>query len=232
MVHVNNLPSIFQRRALLSKESVKQEQIVYQSIAFDSVQRLRDRIFVWDLLGKRWRGLHSYVPFYFVTRTPMLYKQLSKGIQDNIVFFAVDRSILKDQGVLFTDGNASNQQLSLDQNKKVEIVPATVSRRDCRRRYLPDGPHGSNSDVSNFYADPSFLEKLDWPAINNPLISVGDKKRAKQAEVLVPDILPLGRLQSISVKAQSTLQTVNALITENGLAERLPGVVCEPHLFY
>jgi hypothetical protein len=46
MVHFDNLQYIFHRRALLSKERVVQEAINYQSIAFETVQNLRDRIFI------------------------------------------------------------------------------------------------------------------------------------------------------------------------------------------
>ena len=84
MVHLNNLQSIFQRRALLSKECIIQEAINYQSIAFEEVQNLRDRIFIWDFSKKRFRSLHSYVPFYFASHTPMLYVQYKNGIQNEI----------------------------------------------------------------------------------------------------------------------------------------------------
>ena len=102
MVHFDNLQSILQRRALLSKERVLEEAIEYQSIAYENVQSLRDRIFIWDVSQKAFRGLHSYVPFYFATLTPMLFVQYRNGIQDQIVVFEVGRSVLKEQGVLFT----------------------------------------------------------------------------------------------------------------------------------
>src|SRR2546428_2236740 len=113
MVHFDNLQHIFWRRALLSKEKVLQEEIVYHSIAYENVQSLRDRIFVWSYVEHKFRPLHSYVPFYFATRTPMLYVQHKRGIQKEIAIFEVSRSIVREQGVLFTDGNASNQQLSV-----------------------------------------------------------------------------------------------------------------------
>src|SRR5438876_1387338 len=165
MVHFNNLQSIFQRRALLSKERVIQEKINYQSIAFEEVQNLRDRIFVWDFSKKAFRSLHSYVPFYFATHTPMLFVQYKNGIQNEIVIFEVSRSILKDQGVLFTDGNATNQQLSKYTKEVVEIVPATLMRDTCRRRYRPNGPNGANTNRTNFYNDVAFLDCLRWDVI-------------------------------------------------------------------
>src|SRR5437763_8413245 len=78
--------------------------------------------------------------FYFATHTPMLFVQYKNGIQDEIVIFEVDRSILKAQGVLFTDGNATNQQLSKYMGEVIDIIPATKLNSDCRRRYRPSGP--------------------------------------------------------------------------------------------
>src|SRR6478752_4248998 len=105
MVHFENLQYIFQRRAILSKEKVLLEGISYQSIAYENVQSLRDRIYVKDFSKQQFRPLHSYVPFYFATHTPMLYVQYRRGLQNEIVIFEVSRSILKDRGVVFTDGN-------------------------------------------------------------------------------------------------------------------------------
>jgi hypothetical protein len=153
MIHIDNLQSILQQEAIFSKERVSQQQISYRSIAYDSVQKLRDRVFVFDFAKKTFRSIHSYVPFYFATRTPMLYVQYQNGIQDKIAILEVERAILKVQGVLFTDSNASNQQLSVYSKEIVRIMPATVEQDTCRRRYFPDGPHGSNGNCSNFYHD-------------------------------------------------------------------------------
>jgi ssDNA thymidine ADP-ribosyltransferase, DarT len=231
MVHFDNLQSIFQRRALLSKERVTQELIQYQSIAFDRVQNLRGRIFIRDYSNKTFRSLHSYVPFYFATHTPMLFVQYNKGIQNEIVFFEISRSILKNLGVLFTDGNATNQQLSVNKGEIVNIFPVTISQKTCLRSYRPDGPHGSNTDISSFYADITFLEELDWNAINGKSYVWGERKRMRQAELLVPDGLPLGRIRGISVNTQSMAQTVNILIAKCGLKGRIPSAICKPNLY-
>jgi hypothetical protein len=75
----------------------------------------------------------------------MLRNQYNKGNQDKLVVFEVNRAFLEDESVLFTDGNASNQQLSKSAGEEVRIVPATISGGLCRREYLPDGqPYGTN----------------------------------------------------------------------------------------
>lgn len=234
MVHFDNLRNIFQRRALLSKEKVLQEKIPYRSIAYEEVQTLRDRIFIRDSSVKRYRPLHSYVPFYFATRTPMLHVLYKNGIQDEIIIFEASRSLLKDQGVVFTNGNASNQQLAKYGREQVIISPATVLDSLCRRRYLPDGPHGTNQSCSNFYADVNFLEHLDWDGINNRryIDPFEEYIRIRHAEVLVPDLLPLGRVEGIVVRTRDMVQAVDALLEECGLIGRIPSAVRKPELFF
>jgi ssDNA thymidine ADP-ribosyltransferase, DarT len=234
MVHFDNLRSIFQRRALLSKEKVLQEQIPYHSIAHEEVQTLRDRIFIRDPLVQRYRPLHSYVPFYFATRTPMLRVQYKKGTQDEIIIFEVSRSILNDQGVLFTNGNASIQQLSKFGEERVYIKPAIVLDGTCRRKYRPDGPYGTSQNSSNIYNDVSFLGQLDWEGINDIswIDDLTEYKRIRHAEVLVPDLLPLGRVSGVAVKTREMVQAVNALLEESGLAGRIPSALRKPTLFF
>ena len=233
MVHFANLRQIFQRGAILSKEKVAQEGISYQSIAYRSVQGLRDRIYVYDFSEDRLRPLHSYVPFYFAIRTPMLYVQYIKGLQDEIVIFEISRSVLKEQGVIFTDGNASNQQLGKFTAEIAMIVPATVSQDICRRYYRPDGrPGGSNPNRSDFYADVAFLDRLNWNIINGRNFIEEEEKRIKHAEVLIPDLLPLGKVQGLYVCTRDKEQVVNTLIREIGLDGRIPFAQAKPELFF
>ncbi len=232
MVHIDNLQSILERRAILSRDNVLEEEISYQSIAFEEVQGLRDRVFVWDFSTKSFRSLHSYVPFYFAMHTAMLYVQFKKGIQDKLVVLELSRSILHEQGVLFTDGNASNQQLSKYSREIVRIVPATTTRDTCRRKYLPGGPYGLNINRSDFYSDVAFLERLRWDIINDRWSENNDKKRIRHAEVLIPDILPLGKLQGIAVRTQNMVLIVNDLIARCGLEGRIPQATCKPAVFF
>src|ERR1700694_1428182 len=84
MAHIDTLKGIFQRRAILSKQRVLQENFSYRSIANDEVQEFRSRVYVWDSIGRRYHSLHSYVPFYFARHTPMLHNKYTEGRQDNI----------------------------------------------------------------------------------------------------------------------------------------------------
>jgi hypothetical protein len=232
MVHFENLHNIFQRRAFLAQEKVFQEDIRYRSIAFEEVQGLRDRIYVWDNVKQRYRKLHSYFPLYFAKRTPMLFVQYRQGIQEKIVIFEVSRSILKEPGVVFTDGNASNQQLARYGREKVGVIPAATLGTYCQRIYRPDGPHGTNPNRSNFYADIAFLDPLDWDVINDRWFNDDEKRRIKHAEVLVPELLPLGSVTGIFVGTWDMVDAVNVVIEECGLTGRIPSAVRRPDLYF
>jgi len=233
MVHFDNLRNIFQRRALLSKQGVFQERIHYHSIANDEVQGFRDRIYIWDFSRKRYHSLHSYVPFYFATHPPMLHNKYTQGVQDKIVIFAFGRSILREQGALFTNGNASNQQLSKFRGERVGIIPATLGK-ECTRRYYPGGPYGTNVNRTDFYRDLSFLDRLDWDCINNKyrIDPPEEHIRVRHAEVLVPDILPLGQVKGIFVRTRDMVQAVNALTEESGLTGRIPAALRRGSLYF
>lgn len=231
MVHFSNLASILRRKALLSKENVQSEKIKYASIAEESVQNLRNRIYIWDSLKQQWRSIHSYVPFYFAKRTPMLYAR--KHMQHEIIFFEISRFILKDPEVIFTDGNAANQQLASSGTELAYVIPATPQNPLCRRKYAPGGPRGTNLCYSDFYSNSGFLRKLDWPLINSDQWG-GDaeKKRIKHAEVLVPDIVPLHKIEGIATFTQEKANSINMLIQRYGLEGRALRATSRPDLYF
>lgn len=233
MVHFDNLENIFTRCALLSYHMRQKEGIASRSIALNTVQKLRERIFVVDMLEYRSRPLHSYVPFYFAKLTPMLYVQYINNLQREIVFLEVSRDILKDPGVIYTDGNAANQQLSDYGSQTVHVVPATLSN-DIERNYSSGGvPQGTNFNRSAFFSDWKLLRQLNWEIIYyQDRFDSAEKKRIKHAEVLIPDMLPLERLKGIAVISQQQAEKVNKLVTKCGLEGRIPQAVCKPDLYF
>ncbi len=233
MVHIDTSRGIFQRRAILCKKGVGLEKIPYRSIANDDVQDIRDRIFIWDFVYRRYRSLHSYVPFYFAIRPPMLHNKYMEGVQDEIIIFELDRSMLTDPGVLFTNGNASNQQLSKFKREKVGIKPATI-KDACERRYYPGGPYGTGLNSSDFYSDIALLDRLDWNGINRlrRIDPIEEYVRIRHAEVLIPDIVPLGRVQGICVRTPEIAGAVNSIIDEQGLTGRIPTALAKPEMYF
>jgi hypothetical protein len=233
MAHIDNLPSIFCQKALLSQELLGRRKIISRSIAYDSVQKLRDRIFIWDYAERRCRNLHSYVPFYFSRRSPMLFVQQKAGRQHELVIFKVQRSILEKQGVVFTDGNATNQQLSQTGSQEVYIMPAGINVDYCVREYRPAGPQGSSQLLSDFYGDVKMLNRLDWDGINylRRIESWDESLRVRSAETLIPDSLAITEISGIAVSTKKMVALVNARIVEYGIEELVPWATYEPALF-
>jgi hypothetical protein len=234
MVHIKNLPGIFKARALFPLETLRAKKIGYFSIAYDDVQELRDRVFVWDSTQQKYLNLHRYVPFYFAIRPPMLYSQHNKNNQEQIVFLEVQRAIISRPDVLFTDGNAATQKLSRGHGETVWIVPATEADGICQRQYMPDGrPYGKGANCSDFYRDATFLSNLNWRVINE-LMYMDDRdefKRTRSAEVLIPDQVPLQTIRRIAVYSNHTRNMVNQIKRLCGIAESLLPVVVAPELF-
>ena len=77
-----------------------------------------------------------------------------------------------------------------------------------------------------------FLERLNWDIINSRWFSGDEEKRIKHAEVLVPDLLPLGRVQEIYVSTQHMIQAVDTIIADSGLIGRIPSATYKPNLFF
>jgi hypothetical protein len=231
MVHVNNLCSIIRSRCLLSKRKLSQAEIPYRSIAYDSVQSLRDRVFIKDLVTNQYRELHCYVPFYFTTNSPMFHVQKNKKLLDQIVFLVASRSILTTPGVLFTDGNAAIQQLSQSGIEKVNITPATLTT-PCMREYRPHGPYGTNQNVSAIYSDVSYLSHLNWHVINGGYIDDWEEsKRVRSSEVLIPDELSINRIQCIAVQHKNIINDIKMLLEQCSLTKQIPDVRARPDLF-
>lgn len=232
IVHFDNLQSILEQGVLFSKERLIQKRITHASIAYDSVQGLRDRVIIWSPFHKKYRNLHSYVPFYFASRTPMLYVQYKRNIQQYIVILEIRRSIMHNEGVIFTDGNASNQQLSVKGSEKVMITPATGTYSPCTRRYYPDGPFGTNPCCSEIYADVQFLDRLRWDIIGGKWFWSDEYKRIKHAEVLVPDSFPLSLVRNIAVSTREMAQKVDQLTARFRKRFPVPYAIYQPTLFF
>jgi|SRR5579875_3773843 len=231
MVHVNNLCSIIRQRYLLSKVNLSHRNMPYHSIAYDSVQNLRNRVFIKDLATNRFRNLHCYVPFYFTTNSPMFHVQKNRGLLDQIIFLVASRSILTTPGVLFTDGNAAIQQLSQSGIEKVNITPATLTT-PCMREYRPHGPHGTNQNVSAIYSHVSYLSHLNWHVINGGYIDDWEEsKRVRSSEVLIPDELSIDQIQCIAVQNENMINGIKKLLEQCSLTKRIPDVRARPDLF-
>lgn len=56
------------------------------------------------------KPLHDYVPLYFRARNPMLYRRRDR--QSELAVLCIDRRVMQNPGVIFTDGNAASNGTS------------------------------------------------------------------------------------------------------------------------
>ena len=99
ITHVDNMPSI-REHGLLSHNAAQQAGLVSVDISDPNVQERRADKSVFG------RPLHDYVPLYFNPKNPML--SVRRERQDNLVILFLDRELLVQDGVVFSDGNAAS----------------------------------------------------------------------------------------------------------------------------
>jgi hypothetical protein len=106
MTHIKNLTSIL-NHGLLGHGNSHQ----VKDISDNQVNNRRSR--VEPIYGK---AIHSYVPFYFNPKNAMLYRRKDK--QKKIVILVFNKSLVLDNGAVFTDGNAASAGTSFYNNIK------------------------------------------------------------------------------------------------------------------
>jgi len=99
MTHKSNILNIF-KYGLLSHEEAHKGKL-NRDISHNQVNDRRKRSD--PLFG---RSLHSYVPFYFNPKNPMLYRL--KAEQNDIIILGIKKDVLFGDELLFTDGNAAS----------------------------------------------------------------------------------------------------------------------------
>lgn len=103
MIPLENLESILQN-GLLCLNLMKSSNINYVSMAIKSIQEVRSRR---TINGK---SANDFVPLFFSPKTPMLSKIKHENLysQEKILYICIDREILGEEGVCFSDGNVAN----------------------------------------------------------------------------------------------------------------------------
>jgi hypothetical protein len=99
MTHKNNLHNILQN-GLHSHNYARNERLTQVDIADNQVNERRSRL---EPIYNR--SIHDYVPFYFNPKNPMLYCRST--LQSDIIILAIDRNLLLEQNIVFTNGNAA-----------------------------------------------------------------------------------------------------------------------------
>lgn len=150
--------------------------------------------------------LADYVPFYFASRSPMLYAIHTNqvegytGGQKQVIYLVATVQVVAkgDRKWAFTDGHAVEQ-------------------------------------MTKFYDQLVDLKKVDWPLIGNwswkNTDADPDRKRRKQAEFLVHGSMPWGWFDRIGVIDRTMAQRVRQVFDETNVEHR-PRVVIEPKWYY
>ncbi|MFK5937683.1 MAG: DUF4433 domain-containing protein [Sulfurimonas sp.] len=97
MTHINNLETIFKYGLQAHSNSYKKRDISNKEV--NNRRESRENIYG--------RKIHEYVPFYFNPRNAMMYKNR----YEDVVILAFDKKLLAQDGILFTDRNASTNSV-------------------------------------------------------------------------------------------------------------------------
>lgn len=207
ITNINNLARIVKTGRLWCDSERIRQGIPCVGIAHDHLKQRRLRTSVRDRAGRVVAAggmLSDYVPFYFATRSPMLYSIHRGNIpgyvggQADVVYLVSTVELVEngDRAWCFTDGHA------------VEAM-------------------------TEFHTSVERLDTIDWAIINDNRWSNTDhdldRKRRKQAEFLVHGFVPWSWFHRVGVIDQEKSQQVREIIAE---AEHQPEIRIQPRWYY
>lgn len=96
ITYATNLVSIL-KNGILSRNIVEQRELSHKDVSFESVQKWRIENF---------EDIHDYVPLYFATHTPMLYRLYKTDKGKFIIILKVDLKIFRERA-FFTNINVA-----------------------------------------------------------------------------------------------------------------------------
>jgi len=204
---IQNLNSIFRAGALLSEAVLPRANEVVRHIDPRVMEGRRNR----DVPVEPGGQLTDYVPFYFASRSPMLYRvatgvNVTNGVtpQDNLVFFILNlgespRGVLDSRRVLVTNGHA---------------LSGFAEFRSATRANIED------------LVDFDVINAFMWSnTAEDPY-----RMHRRQAEILVHRQVPLeSSFISLAVNSQSALNRIHDMLRNHRL-----NLQCriQPDLFY
>jgi hypothetical protein len=201
ITHIRNLESIIQKGGIMCDSFMNDNHIEHVGIAHKHIKERRARKRVpLDPGGM----LADYVPFYFATRSPMLYaihtgyvEGYSEG-QGSILHFvtSVETVLSKRLPFVFTDGHA-------------EMA------------------------ISRFFHDVSYLDQVDWEIMKatywNDTDQDNDRRRRRQAEFLVRDFFPWKLIEKIGVMNNEVAERVDDILSSS---TKVPVITVQRKWYY
>lgn len=181
---VENLPSILEQGALFANHSPRLSSDNVVSIAHSTIQERRSKK---KVPVSPFGTVHDYVPFYFATKSPMLYAlhkgcvaNYKKGQSEIIYLVSKVEQVIKDSlEFVYTDRNAS----------------------------LPNANFFNDFEDFTSNVDQDILKAVNWANTADD----GDRKARRQAEFLVKERLPVSVIIGIGVINNNLKEKVEAI---------------------
>lgn len=199
ITHCGNLPFIL-KNGLYCPASPNKDEHYINIGKKDIITKREHKPVVYEPYGY----IHDYVSFYFGPRSPMLYV-ISKGSSDT---------------------NCRQEDI-------VYIVTGIPTLQEHKKAFIfTDGQ--ALMELSNQYTNIPDLNKIDWDIIfgkdwfDKPP-SITDRKRKRQAELLVYEHVPVACINSLAVMNKKARILVERMVSEAGL---LIPVTEKPQWYY
>lgn len=175
ITHLSNLTSILAIAGLGSNSTMQQQGIGYINLANQNIQSRRAKVTVPCGAGGT---LTDYVPFYFAPRSPMLY------------------AIHQGNVPTYSEG----------QESLIYLVSTVEAVQQANLSFVFTDGHGIMA-LTQFFDDPADLNQVDWQVMalkywfDTP--EDNDRKRRRQAELLVHQFFPWQLITEIGVMHHS-----------------------------
>lgn len=204
ITHVRNLPSIVQAKVLWSDAKRCEFGLSTKLVGLSNIKNRR----LYDLEVKCQRGtkVGEYVPFYFCSRSIMLYL-LHMGNHSELTYH---------------EGQGPIIHLMAD-------LRATVAWADGRHRRWAFTNRNAGTYYADFYAKVDDLDKISWDAVNATDFRDPAVKDGKQAEFLIHESFPWQLVEKIGVLEPATVDLIK--VTLANVAHR-PVVRVEPSWYF
>ncbi|MEA1933431.1 MAG: DUF4433 domain-containing protein [Thermodesulfobacteriota bacterium] len=201
ITHIRNLTGIVESGLLLSQSQVHAERVPFINIAHNTLQDRRASTRV--PCGPD-GTLHDYVPFYFASRSPMLYS-INQG---NVEGY--------DEG----------------QGPVLHLVTSIKNVLDAGLGFVFTDGHGI-MDFTDFYDDLKDLDHVDWDVMKATYWADTeddtDRRRRRQAEFLIHEKLPFQYIEEIGVIDRTVQEEVESLMRASVFR---PGVAVRRGWYY
>lgn len=194
IIHIDNLNFILKMGKLMCPNHLEKDQN-YIGIGDSTLISSRSQK---EILLHPFGTFLDYISFYFTNRSPMLYN-IAKGF---------------------------NNVIKRNQDEIIYLVSNFKLIKDSKIKFVFFDGHGFHH-YSECYNDELKLHEIDWEVIKSrdwfDTESDSDRKRKKQAELLVYNELSIEYLLGIGVSNEQTEQKINLLLEKNNV--NLPCII-------